>query len=155
LSLPHASLSIGYGGHKYLYSRGIFYAPGVREYVVVPPPAGVLVSSIPDGHDQVIVDGVSYYVYNGVYYSRVTQGYRVTAPPPAVIVDTATVAASAPVAVSPAAKAPQAFTVNIPGPGAGYTTVIVKRSGQGFTGPQGEYYPEFPAVAQLQAMYVK
>lgn len=52
--------------------------------------------------------------------------------------------------------ADEAFTLNIPNEqGSGYVTVIIKRSGTGFTGPQGEYYPEFPKVTQLQAMYSK
>ena len=47
------------------------------------------------------------------------------------------------------------FTVNIPNDRGGYTTVLIKRSGNGFTGPQGEYYPEFPTVAQLKIIYRK
>ena len=65
----------------------------------------------------------------------------------------------------PAATIPQAtmeqeaadgsFTVNITNARGGYTAVIIKRSGNGFVGPQGEFYAEFPKVAQLQAMYGK
>jgi hypothetical protein len=47
------------------------------------------------------------------------------------------------------------YTVNIANPQGGYIAVIIKKSGNGFVGPQGEYYPEFPKVAQLQAMYGK
>jgi hypothetical protein len=45
------------------------------------------------------------------------------------------------------------FTVNVPNDHGGFTAVVIKRSGNGFTGPQGEYYPEFPKVFQLQIMY--
>ena len=38
---------------------------------------------------------------------------------------------------------PDEFTVNIPNDHGGYTTLLIKRSGNGFTGPQGEFYPEF------------
>lgn len=48
-----------------------------------------------------------------------------------------------------------AFTVNIPNDHGGYTAVVIKRSGNGFTGPQGEFYPEFPKVFQLRIMYGK
>ena len=47
------------------------------------------------------------------------------------------------------------FIVNIPNNHGGYTAVIIKRSGNGFTGPQGEFYPEFPTVSQLKMMYGK
>jgi hypothetical protein len=47
------------------------------------------------------------------------------------------------------------FTVNVPNSNGGYTTVIIKKSGSGYVGPQGEYYSEFPKVSQLQAMYSK
>ena len=56
-------------------------------------------------------------------------------------------------ALSPAQ--PSEFTVNIPNDHGGYTAVIIKRSGNGFTGPQGEFYPEFPKVSQLRVMYGK
>jgi hypothetical protein len=55
---------------------------------------------------------------------------------------------------APAAQ-PDQFTVNIPDKNGGYTAVVIKRSGNGFTGPQGEYYPEFPKVFQLEIMYGK
>ena len=47
------------------------------------------------------------------------------------------------------------FTVNIPNDHGGYTTILIKRSRNGFTGPQGEFYPEFPTVSQLKIIYGK
>jgi hypothetical protein len=58
------------------------------------------------------------------------------------------------VPVSPAVVQNE-FTVNIPNDHGGYTAVVIKRSGNGFVGPQGEYYPEFPKVFQLKLMYGK
>ena len=61
-----------------------------------------------------------------------------------------------PIPAVPPALAPQnEFTVNIPNKLGGYTAVVIKRKGDGFTGPQGEYYPEFPKVFQLEIMYGK
>ena len=45
------------------------------------------------------------------------------------------------------------FEVNIPNNRGGYTMVILNRSGDGFTGPQGEYYEEFPRVDKLKVIY--
>jgi hypothetical protein len=112
-----------------------------------------VVYTIPDGGHQVVIDGVLYYVYNGIYYARGPQGYQVVQPPAPVIVEPVTVSAN----IAPApAQGPEEFTINIPNTkGSGYVSVVIKRSGTGFTGPQGEFYAEFPKVTQLQAMYGK
>ena len=57
-------------------------------------------------------------------------------------------------AVAPAAQG-ENFTVNIPNNKGSYTPVTMTRSGTGFIGPQGEYYPEFPKIKQLKEMYGK
>lgn len=44
-------------------------------------------------------------------------------------------------------------TVNVPNVNGGYTAVVLRRSGNGYVGPQGEYYDQVPSTAQLQAMY--
>ena len=47
------------------------------------------------------------------------------------------------------------ITLNIPNVAGGYSAVLVKRSGKGFIGPQGEFYPEFPKVSVLKVLYGK
>ena len=47
------------------------------------------------------------------------------------------------------------ITLNIPNAAGGYSAVLVKRSGKGFIGPQGEFYPEFPKVSVLKVIYGK
>jgi Glycine zipper/Prokaryotic membrane lipoprotein lipid attachment site len=66
----------------------------------------------------------------------------------------------APVVVAqPAAVVPtttyngDTVTINVPNSSGGYTSVVLKRSGSGYVGPQGEYYDQIPSVEQLQAMY--
>ena len=64
--------------------------------------------------------------------------------------------ATAPSVISaPAVPSPQPdqYSVNIPNVHGGYNVVVIKQSGEGFVGPQGEYYPEFPKVFQLQMKY--
>lgn len=46
-------------------------------------------------------------------------------------------------------------TVNVPNSNGSYTAVVLKRSGNGYVGPQGEYYDQIPSTQQLQAMYGK
>ena len=79
-------------------------------------------------------------------------------------VSPASSASVAPVVIEPAAPvtasatsgaASESFTINIPNARGSYTSVVVKRSGNGYVGPQGEFYSEFPKVSQLQEMYGK
>ena len=64
--------------------------------------------------------------------------------------------------VSPAIITPAAtgdvtdsITINIPNDKGGYTAVTLKKSGNGYIGPQGEFYPEFPKVYKLKVIYGK
>ncbi len=47
------------------------------------------------------------------------------------------------------------FTVKIPNDNGSYTAVTLRKSGNGYVGPQGEFYERFPTLAQLKAMYGK
>jgi hypothetical protein len=88
-----------------------------------------------------------YYYYDGLYYNYTPQGYVVVTPP-------ATTVVTAPV-VSGDQVSDDVITVNVPNDKGGYTAVVIKRSGKGFVGPQGEFYPDFPRVSQLKLMYGK
>lgn len=227
-------------GVRYYYSDGMFYRTLGGRYVLVSPPFGAVVSSIPSYYYPVVVNGVTYFTGNGVYYIYTGYGYQVVPPPQVAVVQAvpepmvvdsvwsepptksgegallggllgavaggiighqmkgrhdvggaligaavgatagsvigdqvpnrnAAAYAAAPAALveAPAAVSPVAitsavpaadpsagpFALNIPKAQGGYTTVVIQRSGTGFTGPQGEYYAEFPKVAQLAAMY--
>jgi hypothetical protein len=139
-------------------------------YVVVPAPVGAVVTTIPSGYQPVIIDGVPYYTINGVTYMFTSYGYQVVPPPKPLVIQTTTAGQGAPpvpVSVQPSpaiqavgvpaasASADESFTVNIPNSKGGHTPVTLKRSGNGFIGPQGEYYPEFPRIDQLKVMYAK
>ncbi len=47
------------------------------------------------------------------------------------------------------------FMIHVLNDNGGYTVVVIKRSGSGFVGPQGEYYTQFPSMSQLKVMYGK
>ena len=75
-------------------------------------------------------------------------------PPPTQVI----VAQPAPVVVAQAPTTTYSgdtVTVNVPSSNGGYIAVVLKRSGNGYLGPQGEYYDQVPSMAQLQAMYGK
>ena len=183
--VPDDSFVVNVGGGSYYYYDGLYYNRMGGEYVIVAPPIGAVVAAIPPDYRPVVINGVTYYTDNGIYYVYTRYGYQVVpqpvtvvqaaptvvtqyvpVPPPApapviVPVETTPPQAAVPVPVQAAAStvstpaADELFTVNIPNNKGGYTAVAIKRSGTGFVGPQGEFYPEFPKVTQLQAMYAK
>ena len=55
--------------------------------------------------------------------------------------------------LEPVQTIPQTITVNIPNRNGGFNAIVLQRSGSGFIGPQGEFYPEFPKVFQLEMKY--
>jgi hypothetical protein len=145
--LPQGYLTIRVGGARYFYYDGLYYTNAGGEYVLVTPPVGASVSVIPPDFQPVIINARTYYTNNGVYYILTRQrGYRVVAAP--VIYAQPQVVIAAPAVVTQ-----DAYPVNVPNNSGGYVTVVIKRSGHGFMGPQGEFYRQFPAVTQLKVMY--
>ncbi len=171
VGLPGGLITLAIGGSRYYYCEGVFYRRTAREYIVIAPPSGAVVQELPDSYQPVVINGNTYFTADGIYYQYTQQGYVVVPPPvvtrtiivqqpqPVVVAQPAPVPVPAPVQVPvsvPAAPSPNdTFTVNIPNSQGGYTAVTIKRSGNGFAGPQGEFYAEFPKVEQLKAMYVK
>lgn len=51
------------------------------------------------------------------------------------------------------ATQPPTFVVNIPLKQGGYKPIIIKSIGTGYVGPQGEFYPKFPTIRQLEVIY--
>ncbi len=159
--IPNTSFSIRLGSARYYYDDGLYYSRLGTQYVLVSPPIGAVVRSIPSDYRPVIISGVKYYEDRGTYYVYTRYGYQVVAPPIEFV--TAQVAPTATVKVIPQhaevvssdLESTDSFTVNIKNRNGGYTAVLLKRFNEGFLGPQGEFYSEFPKVAQLNAMYGK
>lgn len=174
IDIPGEYMRLIIGGLEYYYWEGMFYRFNGRRYIVVQPPVGAVVTAIPQGSQPVIVDGVAYYNINGVTYMWTSAGYQVVPQPKTIIIKnynnvTEPVRTVTPVdnsaatnqtadqaqAKTAAEQSDEVFTVNVPNSKGGYTAVTLKRSGEGFTGPQGEYYTEFPKIEQLKVMYAK
>ncbi len=131
----------------YEHGRGRHHRPYyVKDHY---PSSGQVVVRFPNSVISVVIGGRKYDYCDGVFYRKHGPRYVVVAPPREIIVaDTRDHGRDAD-------DVQGVFTVHIPNSGGGYTTVIVKRSGDGFVGPQGEFYPEFPKVEQLKVMYAK
>ena len=146
--LPNGHISISVGGSNYHYHNGHYYQKRRHNrYVVIEAPIGACIARLPYGHETVYIDGRRYYTYDDVYYKHTPDGYEVVHDPHNDYY---------------AKKGKKrgytnykndTFIINIPTPDGGYMPVTLTRKGDGFIGPQGEYYDEFPKIAQLKVMY--
>jgi hypothetical protein len=66
--LPPRPRVAHYHGDRYYYSRGHWYRPFGPGFVVVRPPAGLVVSFLPDFHTTLYFGGVPYYQAGPVFY---------------------------------------------------------------------------------------
>ena len=158
--LPDWYFTVRLGGSRYFYSDGVYYSRIGRDYVVVVPPLGAVVRTIPSYYQPMIINGVTYYNVDGIYYLYTSQGYQVVPQPvtvvaPASIPQTLSTAPTQVMAAPASSGTDESFTINIPTVKGGYQAVTLKRSGDGFIGPQGEFYADFPRISQLKEMYGK
>jgi len=153
---PVGGYTIWVNGVMYYYYDGLYYIREGFDYVLVNPPMGAYVSVIPSDFQPMRINGRVYYVSDGIYYVLTPRGYKVV-PQPVVYEQAQTVVVAQPqqVVVTTQAYSQDSFPVNIPNGNGSYTTVVIKKSGGGFVGPQGEFYAQFPTVSQLKAMYSK
>jgi hypothetical protein len=92
-------------GQPFFFHSGVWYRRSGPSFVVVRPPAGIIVPVLPPSYSTVVVGSVPYYYANDVYYEQAPGGYAVVTPPSGV----ADASAPAPMAPpSPQAGAPGA-----------------------------------------------
>lgn len=92
------------------------------------------------------------------YYDRVVfkprPVVRYYTPAPVIVQQAPVVIEQAPVQIAAAAPSTMdTFTINVPNARGAYTAVVIRRSGEGFVGPQGEFYESFPLVSELKVIY--
>jgi len=78
---PRSHRTVLGGSLAYFFLDGIFYRPCAGGYVVVDPPIGAVVRSLPVSAVWVTIGAISYYTHAGVYYRKVPEGYRVVPQP--------------------------------------------------------------------------
>ena len=158
----------GHGGRGWGWGGWGWYGDSYWDWYGYPywggfAPGYFIGSAVATGYQLVSVNGVPYYYANGYYYQQDPYGRYVVVNPPVVVQQPVVVnPEAAPAYVATPISSPQyqtqiqdTFTVNIPNDRGGYTPVTLNRSGNGFIGPQGEYYEKFPKVKQLKVMYGK
>ena len=164
VAAPVSYVPVIVSGVEYYYANGSFYRRFGDAYLVAPAPIGAIVRTIPRDYKPIVIDGITYYIVHGSVYMQTTNGYQVMPQKPFMIekaADEQKNMVSVPLQVALSSQQPavvdtkESFTVNIPNFKGGYTPVSIKKSGDGFIGPQGEYYQEFPKVEELKTKYAK
>lgn len=69
------------GPRTVYHHRGTFYQRGRSMYVVVPPPIGIVVPSLPPGFSIMAFGGSTYFTFGQVTYQRCPKGYVVVERP--------------------------------------------------------------------------
>ena len=81
---PHGAIAVNHwGGGRYWYNGGVWYAPHGPRWVVIGPPLGLFVPILPPFYTTVWFGGLPYYYANDAYYQwrDSDRGYEVVEPP--------------------------------------------------------------------------
>lgn len=144
-SLPWGCLPLRVANMLYYYLEGTYYQETPSGYVMVSAPRGAIITTLPERHKVIVYDNTDYYYYNSAYYVKQPIGYTVVTPPPSVVSSNA-----------PAVEAPEkTIVVTVPNPNGSYIPVTLQKYSDGYVGPNGEFYPDYPTIDQLKAMYSK
>ena len=65
----------------YYYWDGAYYTKRDKEYVVVAPPIGAVVPTVPQGCEPLLIEGKTYYSCDDVSYLATPQGYQIVEEP--------------------------------------------------------------------------
>ncbi|MBN1688433.1 MAG: hypothetical protein JW893_04975 [Candidatus Omnitrophica bacterium] len=143
--LPAGYLTLRLSDALYYYFDGTYYTNTPSGYVIVNAPVGTRIVEIPSRHKEIIYGGTTYYYYDHTYYLREPEGYTVVTPPAdAVALNTSV------------REAPEkTVVVNVPNPNGSFMPVTLQKFSDGYVGPKGEFYPDYPTLDQLKAMYAK
>jgi hypothetical protein len=101
---------------------------------------GAIISVLPFGFETIIFgQGIVYYYLDGVYYEPVPEGYIVV---PESELEGYYISG-------------EEYVVNIPNSDGSFTPIKLKKSDNGYIGPQGEFYQGHPSIEQLKVLYGK
>ncbi len=137
-------VNLGFGDSCY-YSQGNFYRYRNGSYRNIHAPYGATVRRLPFGYKKVYIHGEPYYSYKETYYTKQPEGYTV------VDISREVERADKDYLGAPS----ETHIVNVPNKNGSYTPVKIKRYGDTYVGPNGEYYNEAPTIDQLKRFYSK
>ena len=82
---PPSCATVDLGSGRTYDCGGAFYSSVPNGYMVIPPPIGITVATLPNGAVDQTVSGVAYFTYGGAWYRPMYSGggvaYQVVANP--------------------------------------------------------------------------
>jgi hypothetical protein len=83
-TLPSGYRPYYWGGQRFYFNAGVWYAPGPAGFIVTRPPIGLTISVLPPYYSTLWFGGVPYYYADDVYYvwRPAVNAYVVSDPPP-------------------------------------------------------------------------
>lgn len=81
---PHF-VELRFGPNRFFTHRGVFFHQGPHGFVVVNPPVGLIVPTLPIGFSRVYVNNVLHFRFNNIYYRPVHGGFMVVDRPPMIV----------------------------------------------------------------------
>jgi hypothetical protein len=85
IPLPNGFLDVSVGRDHYYMRRGIYYHRGSHGMMVVRPPRGAIIRTLPPYCPRFFINGLFYYRYGDVYYRQVPEGYVICEAPVTVV----------------------------------------------------------------------
>ncbi|MUU78639.1 DUF6515 family protein [Winogradskyella endarachnes] len=79
--VPSGAVIITYGGIPYSYYGGVYYRYYGGQYIIVTPPVGMQVNTLPVEFDKILVDKTLYYYADGVFYLPIDKQYEIVDAP--------------------------------------------------------------------------
>jgi len=146
--------SVYAGPWDYHHPRGYHYYGGhwwLGDTIVAGLVAGTIIATLPPHYRTVYVGGVPYYYDGTYYYQSGPTGYVVVQPAVAPVV----LAPAPAVVVAPPVVHNASVTVKVKNKNGTVSEIMLVRRGNGYVGPQGEYYDSMPTTEQLSALYGK
>lgn len=144
----------------YYQKDGYYYSPADGDTaVIVNPPYGMIVPTVPLGYHTYEVNGQTYRIYNNIsYVENANGGYTIVETPP----EAPKMYQKQGLENSDPAnqkyneyqfKDPNDLSVKIPNGDGTFTLVPITKTADGYQGPKGEKYENFPSIDTLKKRY--
>ncbi len=75
-TIPWAYSTFTVAGQSYFYANGLYYTRVKKQYEVTKPPVGAVIPQLPEGHEEALIDGKTFYTYDDTFYKASGEGYE-------------------------------------------------------------------------------
>jgi hypothetical protein len=167
--LPDGYVSVMIGGIPYYYYGGVYYRPCSDGFVVVEQPVAVTTTVTKYKTDTVVVQSeptataaptainvsatkTADLSYSGTEEETVSGSTTGNISQVSASKSVSGLSNSSGSSVKNGKYSEDTVTINVPS-NSGYVPVKLIKKSRGYVGPQGEFYPDHPTIAQLKALY--